>query len=46
MNFIWMDFDKEEQFLADDSGTEFYGDGHDKLKIVRKMTYEELKLSR
>lgn len=46
MNFIWIGFDKGEPFLADDLGTEFYGDGHDKLKIVRKMTYGELKLSR
>lgn len=39
-------FNKGEPFLADNLDTEFYGDGHDKLKVIRKMTFEELKLSR
>lgn len=39
-------FDKGEPFLADDLDTEFYGDGHCKIKIIRKMTFEELKLIR
>lgn len=39
-------FDKGEPFLADDLGTKFYGDGDGKLKIIRNMTFEELKLNR
>lgn len=37
-------FDKGQPFLANDLGTEFYGDGNNKLKIVRRMTLEELKI--
>lgn len=38
-------FDEGEPFLADDLGTKFCDDGDGKLKIIRKMTYEELKLN-
>ena len=39
-------FDKGEPFLVDDLSTEFYDDGNGKLKIIRKMNFEELKLDR
>ncbi|EKQ54535.1 MULTISPECIES: hypothetical protein [unclassified Clostridium] len=39
-------FDKGEPFLADDSGTKFCDDRDGKIKIIRKMTFEELKLNR
>lgn len=39
-------FDKGEPFLADDLGTKFCDDGDGKIKIIRKMTFEELKLDR
>lgn len=37
-------FDKGEPFLADDLETQFSGDGDCKIKIVRKMTLEELNI--
>ncbi|GEP64140.1 hypothetical protein CBE01nite_19080 [Clostridium beijerinckii] len=39
-------FDKGEPSLADDLETEFLGDGDGKVKIIRRMALEELKLIR
>ncbi|MFL0248289.1 hypothetical protein [Candidatus Clostridium stratigraminis] len=35
-------FDNEKVFLVDDLNTKFYGDGHNRLKVVKEMDLQKL----